>query len=52
MYISSLVSNTKELALKPAAELFKLFGWDPGVGVLRDIQYDLLNPTPSEARWL
>ena len=46
-----LVSNAKELALRPAAELFQRFSWDPGVGVLRDIQYELLNPTPSEQRW-
>ena len=47
-----LVANTKELALKPAAELFQRFGWDPGIGVLRDIQYEILNPTPSKARWI
>ena len=47
-----LMCNTKELALKPAAELFQRFGWNPGIAVLRDIQYELLNPSPPKARWL
>ncbi len=47
-----LKSNTKELALKPAAELFGLFGWKPGISILRDIKSELLYPSQPKARWL
>ncbi len=47
-----LKSNTRELALKPAAELFGLFGWKPGVSILRDIQSEILAPSQPKARWL
>ena len=37
-----LVANPAELALRPAAELFQRFGWDPGIAMLRDIRDDRL----------
>ncbi len=37
-----LVTDTRELALKPAAELFQHFGWKPGISLLRDIQSELI----------
>ena len=33
-----LVAESRELSLKPAIELFRRFGWDPSLEVLRDIQ--------------
>ena len=36
-----LISESKELALKPAIELFRRFGWDPSLEILRDIQGEL-----------
>lgn len=36
-----LTANPKELALKPAAELFRRFGWDPGIELLRELQAQL-----------
>lgn len=38
---SELVTQPRELALKPAAELFAHFEWNPGESVLRDIQKSL-----------
>lgn len=35
---TQLVVERRELALKPAVELFRRFGWDPSVEILRDIQ--------------
>ena len=40
---TELITASKELALKPATELFRHFGWDPGLEVLRDIQAELLH---------
>ena len=40
---AKLVANTRELALKPAVELFQRFGWNSDVAILRDIRDDLLN---------
>ncbi len=37
-----LVTKTRELALKPVAELFHRFGWNPGIDYLRDYQDELL----------
>ncbi len=37
-----LVANSRELALKPALELFECFGWNPGIKYLRDLQDGLL----------
>ena len=37
-----LVANAREMALKPAVELFQRFKWDPGIVSLRDIQDELL----------
>ena len=37
-----LVANPAELALRPAAELFQRFGWDPGIAMLRDIRDERL----------
>lgn len=39
---TELITASKELSLKPAIELFKRFGWDPSLEVLRDIQGELL----------
>ncbi len=47
-----LMSNTRELALKPAAQLFQQFDWNPGIPFLRDIQYELLSSSPAKAPWL
>ena len=41
-----LVSNTKDLALEPAKELFESFGWNPDKRLLKDIQSELLRNTP------
>lgn len=38
-----LIAQARELALVPATELFKRFGWDPGLEVLRDMQAGLLH---------
>lgn len=38
---SELVAQARELALKPAAELFARFGWNPDAAILRDIQKNL-----------
>lgn len=40
---TELITASKELALKPATELFRRFGWDPGLEVLRDIQAELFH---------
>ena len=37
-----LVAEPMELALAPATELFRRFGWDPGLEILRDMQANLL----------
>ncbi len=37
-----LIANAKELALKPALELFRRFDWDPNIDLLREIQSKLL----------
>ena len=47
-----LKSSTRELALKPAAELFSRFGWNPSIAVLRDIQTEVLNPPVPRAGWV
>ena len=44
-----LVSEAKELALKPAVELFKRFGWNPSLEVLRDMQDELFHRGKSVA---
>lgn len=38
---TELVAQSRELALKPAAELFARFGWNPDIATLRDIQKNL-----------
>ncbi|MGH9856990.1 MAG: hypothetical protein ACRD4B_04000 [Acidobacteriota bacterium] len=38
---AALLANTKELALKPAIELFRRFGWNPPLEILRDMQGQL-----------
>ncbi len=45
-----LVANTREMALKPAIELFRRFKWDPGIEVLRDIQSELLSRRTARIR--
>ena len=35
---TELITASKELALKPAVELFRRFGWDPSLDLLRDMQ--------------
>ena len=37
-----LLADKRDLALKPAIELFRRFGWDPGLEILRDMQANLL----------
>lgn len=37
-----LVTETRELALKPAIELFQRFGWNPSLATLRDMQEQLV----------
>ncbi len=39
---TELITASKELALKPAIELFRRFGWDPSLEILRDMQGELL----------
>lgn len=41
-----LVTEPKELALKPAIELFRRFGWDPTLDLVRDIQDEALGRRP------
>jgi hypothetical protein len=38
---TQLVTEPRDLALKPALELFRRFGWDPSLEILRDIQGEL-----------
>ena len=45
----TLISGSEELALKTTGKLFQRFGWDPGISILRDIQYELLGPTLAKA---
>ena len=45
-----LVANTRDIALKPAIELFRRFKWDPGIEVLRDIQSELLSRRTARIR--
>ena len=40
---TQLITEPRDLALKSALELFRRFGWDPGLEVLRDIQAGLLH---------
>ena len=47
-----LKANTRELALKPAAELFSRFDWNPGRAILRDIQAEVLSPALPRAGWV
>ena len=35
---TQLITEQRDLALKPALELFRRFGWDPSLELLRDIQ--------------
>lgn len=39
---AELIANPRELALKPAIELFQRFDWDPSIDLLREIQSKLL----------
>lgn len=38
-----LITAPRDLALKPALELFRRFGWDPSLEILRDIQGGLFH---------
>ena len=38
---TQLITEPRDLALKPALELFQRFGWDPSLEILRDIQGEL-----------
>ena len=40
---TQLITESRDLALKPALELFRHFGWDPGLEILRDIQGELFH---------
>jgi len=35
---TQLIAEPRELALKPATELFRRFNWEPNIDILRDIQ--------------
>ena len=39
---TQLLAESRDLALQPAIELFRLFGWDPNLGTLRDMQEQLV----------
>lgn len=52
LHRSELIENARELALKPAAELFQRFGWTPPKSMLRDIQGELLSPSLPRAGWV
>ena len=39
--LTRLIAESRELALKPALELFRRFGWDPNIEVLREMQSNL-----------
>ena len=39
--LTQLITAPRDLALKPALELFRRFGWDPSLEILRDIQGEL-----------
>ena len=38
---TQLITEPRDLALKPALELFRHFGWDPSLEILRDVQGEL-----------
>lgn len=38
---TDLIAAPRELALKPAFELFQLFGWNPSLELIRDLQAGL-----------
>jgi len=38
-----LITEPRQLALKPAVEVFRRFGWDPNLDLLRDMQDKLLH---------
>ena len=40
-----LITDTHKLALKPAAELFRRFGWEPPQRFLEDVQYRITHRT-------
>jgi hypothetical protein len=40
---TQLITESRDLALKPALELFRHFGWDPSLEILRDIQAELFH---------
>ena len=39
---AQLSTATRELALKPAKDLFQLFGWSPNVSLIKDLQHEML----------
>ena len=45
-----LITEPRELALKPAVELFRRFGWNPSLEILRDMQDELLHRGSGVAR--
>lgn len=45
-----LITESKELALRPAVELFQRFGWNPSLEILRDMQDELLHRGTGAAR--
>ena len=40
---TQLITEPRDLALKPTIELFRHFGWEPSLGLLRDMQQGLLD---------
>ena len=47
---TELITASRELALKPSVELFRRFGWDPSLEILRDMQGELLGYGSATAR--
>ena len=45
-----LVANNRDLALQAAHEVFKCFGWNPSVNLLRDFQAELIEKSPWSAK--
>ena len=45
-----VMGDSKEQALQPAVELFKCFGWEPGLWMLRDMRTELLRRGPASVR--
>ena len=47
---TELVAMPRELAMKPSAQLFHRFGWNPSINTLQDIQGELFRVRPFATR--